>query len=381
MKRSRLLVLLFSFAMSWIVSNCSRSDLDAISRSAADAAGGTADVADAPPVADTADAPPVADTADAPPVADTADAPPVADTADAPPVADTADAAPVADTADAPPVADTADATSCPTTVLPSGETTQTVLVGGVSRTYALHVPSTYDGKRAVPLVLDFHAIGGTGKGEKTGSPYPAQTDPEGVIMAFPNGLNGPLGAAWNVGPCCVSPVNGVPVDDVGFAKKIVEQLKSMACIDVRRVYAVGTSMGGGMAYYLACRSADVFAAIAPSAFDLMEQQLPDCNPTRPITVVSFRGTIDNVVPYDGSPSVITVPGMPVTFLGAQDTFAEWASLDQCTGTPSPEDSNGCASYTSCEGGVEVILCTKPGGGQDVGNAAYAWPILKRHTL
>ncbi len=355
MKRSQSSVLFFSFGMIWVVSDCTRSNLDAISRSAADAPVAPSDVADAPAVADTADALPPPDTADALPTTDTADALPTPDTADA--------------------------VASCPSTVLASGDTVQTVMVGSASRTYLLHVPGAYDGKRAVPLVLDFHAIGGTGRGERTASPYPAQTDAEGVIMAFPNGLNGPLGAAWNVGPCCVSPVNGVPVDDVGFARKIIEQLRNIACIDVGRVYAVGTSMGGGMAYTLACRSADAFAAIAPSAFDLTEQQLPDCNPSRPITVVSFRGNNDSVVPYDGSPSIISVPGMPVTFLGAPRTFSQWATLDQCTGSPSPEDTSGCASYTSCEGGVEVILCTKQGGGQDVGNAAYAWPILKRHTL
>ena len=38
--------------------------------------------------------------------------------------------------------------------------------------------------------------------------------DPEGVIMAFPDGLKGPAGTGWNVGPCCVA-----GVDDVAFAR------------------------------------------------------------------------------------------------------------------------------------------------------------------
>jgi polyhydroxybutyrate depolymerase len=72
---------------------------------------------------------------------------------------------------------------------------------------------------------------------------------------------------------------------------------------------------------------------------------------------------------------------MPVTFLGAQATFQKWAAIDQCTGSPSAPDGNGCSTYANCQGGVEVVLCTKQGGGQEQGNASVAWPVLKRHPL
>jgi polyhydroxybutyrate depolymerase len=267
-------------------------------------------------------------------------------------------------------------AVTCPSPALKAGDTNKTVQVGSTSRSYVLHVPASYDGSKAVPLVVDFHAIPGTGAGERASSPYPTQTDPEGAIMAFPSGLNGPLGAAWNVGPCCVDK----GIDDVAFARALVGQVETIACIDPKRVYAVGFSMGGGMAYYLACRAADVFAAVAPAAFDLMQEELVDCKPPRAITVISFRGTADMVVPYGGGYSA-TVPGMAVNFLGAQGTFKKWAEIDQCTDSPSAEDNNGCSSYSACQSGVEVILCTKQGGGQDAGNASIAWPVLKRHTL
>jgi polyhydroxybutyrate depolymerase len=72
---------------------------------------------------------------------------------------------------------------------------------------------------------------------------------------------------------------------------------------------------------------------------------------------------------------------MPVTFLGAQATFQKWAEIDQCTGSPSAPDGNGCSAYSSCAGGVEVVLCTKQGGGQAQGDATIAWPVLTRHPL
>jgi len=264
---------------------------------------------------------------------------------------------------------------ACPSPALKAGDTDVTVQVGTTTRSYLLHVPSIYDGRTQVPLIVDFHALTGTGARERSGSPYPAQTDPEGVIMAFPTGLPGPSGTAWNFGPCCVA-----NVDDVAFVKAMVAQIQSTACIDAKRVYAVGISIGGGMAHYLACHAADVFAAVAPAAFDLLAENVGDCKPAQAITVISFRGTADPLEPYTGGASAV-VPGMPITFLGAKATFQKWAEIDQCTDTPSTEDSNGCSAYSACQGGVEVVLCTKQGGGLEAGNPGIAWPILKRHRL
>lgn len=270
---------------------------------------------------------------------------------------------------------DTGTPVTCPSPALQPGETTETLQVDGVSRRYLLHVPPIYDGSKPVPLLVDFHVLNGSGAQQFASSPYPAETDPEGAIMAFPTGLAGPSGPAWNVGPCCVA-----NVDDVAFVRALVAKVSTTACIDPKRVYAAGVYPGGGMAYYLACNAADVFAAVAASSFDLMQENVDDCRPSRPITVISFRGTGDPLVPYAGGLSAV-VPGMPVTFLGAQGTFQKWAEIDQCTGAPSAQDGNGCSTYSNCSGGVEVMLCTMQGGGQEASNGSIAWPVLKRHPL
>ena len=272
--------------------------------------------------------------------------------------------------------ADGASPVICPSPALKPGDTSQTIRVGSLNRSYVLHIPTSYDGNNPVPMVVDFHQGGDSGSSELSSSPYPAKTDPEGVIMVFPDGMKGPVNTtSWNIGPCCVA-----KVDDVAFARALVKDVQTTACIDPSRIYAVGVGTGGGMAYYLACRAADVFAAVAPAAWDLLAENVNDCAPSRPITVLSFRGTADSVVPYAGGASSV-VPGMPITFLGAKATFEKWAELDRCTGSPSDEDSNGCSAYSSCQDGVEVILCTQQGGHQDPGNASFAWPMFKRHTL
>jgi polyhydroxybutyrate depolymerase len=262
----------------------------------------------------------------------------------------------------------------CPETVLAPGETTTTLQVGSVSRTFILHVPQSYTGKEPVPFVTDWHALQSTGAGQEGVSGYKALADKEGFIIAWPNGIDN----AWNIGPCCTT---SRTVDDLGFAKAVVENVKSRACIDPKRVYADGYSMGGGMSHYLACNAADVFAAVAPSAFDLLTEDEEPCKPARPITVIFFRGTSDPLVNYMGGASM-PPSGLNVTihFLGAEATFKKWADLDGCTDMPM-DTGDGCQTYSQCQGGTEVTLCTKQGGGHDPGDATRGWETLKKHPM
>jgi len=264
---------------------------------------------------------------------------------------------------------------ACAPAGLTPGDSTRSLVVAGVSRSFILHVPAAVDDNTAAALVLDFHGLGESAAKERASSPYPQTLDAEGAIMAFPEGLSGPAGAGWNVGPCCVA-----NVDDVAFARAVVAEVERLACIDTRRVYAVGVLTGGGMAHYLACHAADVFAAVAPAAFDLLQENQADCVPARPVSVVMFRGTADSRVPYDGGASTL-VPGLPLTFLGARASLERWAEIDGCTDTASAPDQNGCSGYSACAGGAEVILCTKQGGREEPGDPAVSWPILQRHPL
>ena len=275
--------------------------------------------------------------------------------------------------------------TTCPSPVLTAGDMKdQTVQVGSLSRTYVLHVPSAYKGTTPVPLIVDFHPIGGSDTGEESDSPFSKVTDPEGVVTAYPQGENSPnMGPAWDVGPCCDTS------DDVAFAKALVAQVETKACIDTKRVYAVGFSMGGGMSHYLGCKAADVFAAVAPASFDLLAGSAPagnadDCKPARPIPVLSFRGTGDTVATYGGGYSSL-VTGMPITFLGAKACWQKWASIDGCTDSPAypPTPTSSawqCAYYKQCQANVQVGICIN-NGPHEYGDGTIGWTFLKQFTL
>jgi polyhydroxybutyrate depolymerase len=187
--------------------------------------------------------------------------------------------------------------------------------------------------------------------------------------------MAGPIGTGWNMGPCCVA-----DVDDLAFARALVEDVRSRACIDPKRIYAIGVLTGGGMAQHLACRAADVFAAIAPAAFDLLAETVEDCLPSRPISVISFRGTADTHVPYAGGASTL-IATMPITFLGAQESFTRWATINGCRGKASAEDESGCSTFADCSDGAAVTLCTKQNGREEPSDPEIAWPFLEQHTL
>jgi hypothetical protein len=76
-------------------------------------------------------------------------------------------------------------ASTCPPAQIAPGDTTHMLNVGSSMRSYVLHVPPSYDGSQPAPLIIDFHPLGGTGPQERRGSPYPALTDKDGVVMAL----------------------------------------------------------------------------------------------------------------------------------------------------------------------------------------------------
>lgn len=272
-----------------------------------------------------------------------------------------------------------------PSTVLKPGKYNRTI----DGRKYIVYVPNTYDGSKPVPLLVDYHPINGSADMRSGSALYEDVTRNDAVIIIYPEGEESPMqnfmgggyARAWNVGPCCTD------ADDITFSRKFIEATRKEAYIDGTRIYATGFSMGGGMSNYVACFMADIYAAVAPAAFDLAKEVVDGvgCHPVRPIPIMNFRGTNDGIVKYNGGQDE-TVPGKPITFLGAQNNFKTWAQINGCTDNPS-KDSDGCDVYNTCNGGVKVGLCVNKGTASCNGNdhndpcPSIAWKFLKQFTL
>lgn len=244
----------------------------------------------------------------------------------------------------------------CEANTLAPGDTTVTITSGSMSRTYNLHVPPTYDATKAVPLVLNFHGFTSDPTQQALFSDMNTKADAEGFIVAYPTGISN----SFNAGACCgVAKDNDI--DDVGFARDIVHDITTNGCIDQNRVYATGMSNGGFMTHRLACEASDVFAAFAPVA-GVLGIPDTDCNPTRPVPIMQFHGTADPLVPYDGSALL--------GFQSVPDTMQGWVDRDGCDPKPKQTFQNGaahCDTWSGCDSGVEVTLCTIDGMG-------HCWP-------
>jgi polyhydroxybutyrate depolymerase len=243
--------------------------------------------------------------------------------------------------------------------------------------------PNGYTGDKPVPMLVNFHPIQGSADGWSGQSQIAQKALADGVINVFPDGaahpgMFGMQGQAWNVGPCCTD------ANDTSFARHIVEKMVQEACVDPTRVYAAGFSMGGGMSNFVGCFLADIFAAAAPSAFDLAKEIVDGglCNPVRPFPILNLRGRRDGTVSYDGGLSSV-VTGKPITFMGAENNFQEWAKMDQCTGNPTQSNTSGggeCKIYENCAGGAKVGLCSYNADHQELDPDA-AWNFLKQFKL
>src|SRR5262245_20820094 len=233
---------------------------------------------------------------------------------------------------------------SCQSNTLTLGTFDMSMGFGGRTRTFRVHVPPSYTGKRAVPLVLDLHAPGETLGLQQYVSGFAQKSDEAGFIVVWPQGVH----ASWNGNDCCGGAL-AENIDDVGFLRALVNQLAAIADIDHSRVYATGHSTGASMAHRLGCEAADVFAAVAPVA-DVLNRDASQCTPARPITVVHFHGLNDP----SGASSGDVERAVPVS-------FSTWAHIDGCTGPPTVLDlgaPNRCETFTSCAGGVHVALCS-----------------------
>ena len=209
---------------------------------------------------------------------------------------------------------------------IPVGQSTQTIDVGGVSRTFHLYRPTGLSD--SAPLVVMLHGGFGTGAQAERSYNWDGEADAGHFLVAYPDGLM----RAWNAGSCCGEPQR-TNTDDVGFITAMVGAIEQEMPIDRARVYATGMSNGAMMALRLGCQT-DTFAAIAPVAGTL----LTDCSAARPTSVLQIHGTADDRVPYNGGPGkafsadgTARADGHIVEFISVTGAGHQWPG-----GDPSP---------------------------------------------
>ena len=275
-----------------------------------------------------------------------------------------------------------------------------------MSRTFIVHLPPSGKLTGPLPVVFDFHPLGGTGASQETASGWGTKCDSVGCIAVFPNSASN-ADNGWNVGYCCQGAQQN-KVDDVQFTRDMIKWLEANTCVDPKRIYASGCSNGGGMSYMLACNAADVIAAVAPVDFRCITGAEPanassltatnntacTCTLPRPISVTAFDEGQDNSDrPLqrrpDGGRGRLP-PGRQLQGVQLPEravNFGTWANFDMCTGSPTTDPNNSiCQTYMSCASNTEVTLCTAPSGSHcgSYGLAKIvdtAWGMFQKESL
>lgn len=130
-----------------------------------------------------------------------------------------------------------------PPPTLGSGDQAGSLVVGGMTRAYLLHLPPQYGqlapGQR-LPLLLALHGRLGDGAGLARLTHLSAIADQHGFAVVYPDGMR----RSWADGRG-VTPADRIGVDDVAFLAALMDTLTQQYALDPQRIYATGISNGG----------------------------------------------------------------------------------------------------------------------------------------
>lgn len=278
-------------------------------------------------------------------------------------------------------------------TVLAGETISNTVLHSGMDRTYDVYVPDSYDGETPAPLLIALHPSGADGEMMASISGLNELADEKGFIIAYPEGPYG----YWDYGAGLPewADVEGV-LDDPGYVVGLVNVMKGEYAIDPLRVYVLGYSNGGRMAYRSGCDLAGTVAAIGVVAATISSEVVKTCEPGKHISVVYLQGTDDQVIPWEGKPLYMPDGMYIADALSAVDTFQFWAAQNDCESEPefsqldaNPGDARSVQRgvYIDCADETSVAFYAFTGAGhswtldENVNTAALIWDFFEQNSL
>lgn len=293
----------------------------------------------------------------------------------------------------------------------------------GFRRQYRLHVPASYDVGSPAPLVVVLHGAFSTASDTAAFCGFTELAKRESFVVLYPEGV-GLFGLFqhWNAGFCCAMAQQS-DVDDVGFLHEAIAEVSERLNIDPTRIYLVGTSNGGMLAFHYAALHPEQVAAVATvaasvggrlifelhdhyvgenptSLIDASAARLPNAQApsvdTPPVSVLMFHGNADETVPFYGGQSV---RHSSAWFLSADESVRFWVRRNRCEGMPQVSflygDTVRRKAWTQCAQGSEVFFYELAGWGHYWPNkvpdgdleaypgldaAAVIWDFFKRHS-
>lgn len=109
-----------------------------------------------------------------------------------------------------------------------------------------------------VPLVILLHGLGAGPQVVFTGGSWADAVSKHRILVETPSGVQN----SWNAGGCCL-PARALGVDDVAYLDAVLDDAVKRPNVDPDRIFLVGQSNGGMMAYRYACTKGNRLAGLA----------------------------------------------------------------------------------------------------------------------
>ena len=200
-----------------------------------------------------------------------------------------------------------------------AGTTCESLSVGGVTRTYLLHVPANFQ-KNTSGLVFVLHGSAGSGISMENLTGFSDLADQDGFAVVYPDGLVNP-----STGQSDWAYYFNDFTDDVGFFRQLITTLQASVAPDPKRIYVTGHSAGGFMAHRLGVELSTQIAAIGVVEGAIASGGDVSTVPAAagPVSVLILHGDQDQTVQYCGSH----------VDASQEDTFNYWtgASANSCS--------------------------------------------------
>ena len=228
----------------------------------------------------------------------------------------------------------------------------------GGARPVTTVVPDGWTPTQKWPLILVLHGYGASGEAQTALLGIEARATQYGFVTLAPDGTRDPSGSLfWNATPACCD-FGNVVVDDVAYLTGLIDDAIAQLAVDPARVYVVGHSNGGFMAYRLACEKSAKINAVAVIA-GAVNPDATVCGTPKPVNVLHIHGTADATIAYNGG----TIEG--AAFPGALESIGQWLTRDGCDVTPTTAGVNDFDSmvagqettrlqYPNCPNGIHV---------------------------
>ena len=242
--------------------------------------------------------------------------------------------------------------------------------VDGITRSFIVYLPTSYNNAGKMPMIFAIHGGSGTPEGMINIANFKTIADRDKVVLVYPAGIQN----NWNDGRPTTP--NQLGINDVNFFNQMCDYMITNNSVDGTKIYATGISNGGFMSSRLGCELSNRIAAIAVDAATIEATTIaPSCNPGRPVPAIYIHGTTDPLVPFTGGQMTAggTAGG---TILSHFQAIDKWVTINGCNTTPTitdlPDISNDGTTikqrvYSNGTNGSEVVSYVVLNGG-------HTWP-------